>query len=581
MSRSAVRAASGTPSAVVHEPEPRLSRRDWLVLAIVTAVVFLLPLRALLHASGPAMEEGFMLTFPERVLHGAIPNDDFLYLYGPGSLWMLAAVYKVFGVHLVVERLVGLGQLVGMAAGAALLVRWWGRWVAVSAVVLSAMFVLPALQLTAIPWTGGVALALGAVVALVQARRDACAGASVTALRWAATGGVLAGVALLFRIDLIVAVGLAGAAALWGLARPYIRRALVGFAVGLAPYVVHLALAGPGNVARGMVIDPILHLRAARRLPVPPDPDRLEGVARVIVAVDRWWPFPRLSAPRQLFVWFVVLAVLTVALVVFAAWDVRRAPAKLPPRALLAGALFGVGMFPQAVQRADSAHFAWVSAVVVVLVPAAIVEATSTGRRTGSIGRRRASPAWIGAVAGAAVIIFTSLLLPTYTARRYVALVQDSAGAQNTIAIENDGRTFYVGSDPQFAQSITRLLAAVEREVEPGGRIIVGNTDMRRVPYVDSFLYYLLPHYKPGTAFIEFEPGLTNRAGTSLTSDMEHADAFIASDRWLTWDEPNTSMKPGAAGPAEVLRRRFCLDDDFGNGYKLFLPCRTAAEGDH
>jgi hypothetical protein len=57
---------------------------------------------------------------------------------------------------------------------------------------------------------------------------------------------------------------------------------------------------------------------------------------------------------------------------------------------------------------------------------------------------------------------------------------------------------------------------------------------------------------------------------------MQHADAFIASDRWLTWDEPNTSMKPGARGPAEVLRERFCLQEDFGSGYKLFLPCNRS-----
>ena len=84
-----------------------------------------------------------MLVFPDRVLHGAVPNKDFLYLYGPGSLWSLAAVYKVFGTHLLVERLAGLAQLVGMAVGAGLLVRWWGRWVAVAAVLLNVMFVMP------------------------------------------------------------------------------------------------------------------------------------------------------------------------------------------------------------------------------------------------------------------------------------------------------------------------------------------------------------------------------------------------------------------------------------------------------
>jgi hypothetical protein len=97
---------------------------------------------------------------------------------------------------------------------------------------------------------------------------------------------------------------------------------------------------------------------------------------------------------------------------------------------------------------------------------------------------------------------------------------------------------------------------------------------MRRVPYNDSFLYYLLPRYEPGTRFIEFEPGITNRRGTVLTQEMEEADVFIASDRFLGWDEPNTSMKPGDPGPRRVLRQEFCLKTDFGRGYKLFLRCR-------
>jgi len=50
------------------------------------------------------MEEGFMLVFPEWVLHGAIPDRDFLHLYGPGSLWALAGAFKVFGVSLLTER---------------------------------------------------------------------------------------------------------------------------------------------------------------------------------------------------------------------------------------------------------------------------------------------------------------------------------------------------------------------------------------------------------------------------------------------------------------------------------------------
>ncbi|HTD50985.1 MAG TPA: hypothetical protein VK771_10315 [Acidimicrobiia bacterium] len=522
----------------------------------------------MLHAAGPAMEEGFMLAFPDRVLHGAVANKDFFYLYGPGSLWVLAAIYKIFGVHILVERAVGLAQLVGVAVGAATIVRWWGRWVAVAAILLSVMFVMPSLQLTAIPYTGGVAIGLASLAALVQARHDSANGAERTAQRWAIVGGVAAGAATLYRIDLAPAVMFAGAAALWGLPRPLARRALAGLAVGVSPYALQVALAGPDTVWRGMIVDPILHLRGGRRLPVPPSPSNLQGLARVILAIDRWWPLPRLAPAGQLFAWFWLLAFLSVGLVGVAIWCVRRSPDAFRPRVLLAGALFGLATLPQAIQRADSAHFAWVSAVVVVLIPAAIVEVVTEWRPTWPIPR-------LGLVAGVAVIVASSVLLPTYTTRRYVALVQDSFAKPDTIPITNDGRTFYVGADPSFARSIESLLAAVDHDAKPGSRIIVGNTDLRRTPNVDTFLYYLLPHAVPGTYFMEFEPGLTNRAGTRLTAEMRRADLFIASDRWLGWDEPNTSMEPGDPGPGRVLRRDFCLQASYGNGYALYRHCST------
>ena len=80
---------------------------ELLSLGIVT-LVFALPLRGLMRAPGPPMEEGFMLVFPEQVLKGAIANKDFLHLYGPGSLWVLAGIFKVFGVSLWSQRVFGL-----------------------------------------------------------------------------------------------------------------------------------------------------------------------------------------------------------------------------------------------------------------------------------------------------------------------------------------------------------------------------------------------------------------------------------------------------------------------------------------
>ena len=99
----------GPPRTRVVSRLKNLSSRQKTALVLIgLGLLFLLPLRGLLRAQGPPMEEGFMLVFPERVLHGDIPNKDFLHLYGPGSLWVLAAIYKVFGTQLVDERLFGL-----------------------------------------------------------------------------------------------------------------------------------------------------------------------------------------------------------------------------------------------------------------------------------------------------------------------------------------------------------------------------------------------------------------------------------------------------------------------------------------
>jgi hypothetical protein len=74
------------------------------------------------------MEEGFMLGFPELVLNGQVANRDFLHLYGPSSLWVLAGVFDVSGTTLAVERVVGFLQQLGRGFRVCFALRpWVGR----------------------------------------------------------------------------------------------------------------------------------------------------------------------------------------------------------------------------------------------------------------------------------------------------------------------------------------------------------------------------------------------------------------------------------------------------------------------
>src|ERR1700704_6188301 len=218
------RATTGTTAPPAPPRRRRLTprQRNAIVFTVI-ALAFLIPLRGLLRSQGPPMEEGFMLVFPERVLNGDLPNRDFLHLYGPGSLWALAGVYKVFGTSLTAERLVALLQQIGVVMGVYALARRWGRTVALPCALISLVIIVPPIGLTALGWVGGVALGLLGLAVAVEGRRidDPRRGG-----RYALLGGVLLGFALLYRLDLILAIGLAVLVMLRGLDRARAKRLL-------------------------------------------------------------------------------------------------------------------------------------------------------------------------------------------------------------------------------------------------------------------------------------------------------------------------------------------------------------------
>ncbi|MGH2685985.1 MAG: hypothetical protein ACRDJP_11025, partial [Actinomycetota bacterium] len=142
----------------------RLSPRQRTALMVgLVLLAFALPLRGQLRNQGPPMEEGFMLVFPEMVLEGLVPNRDFLHLYGPGSLWVLAGVFEVFGTSLAAERLVGLAQQVGLVLGVLAVGLLWGRAVALFGALVALVVIVPPIGLTALAWVGAVAFGLWAV----------------------------------------------------------------------------------------------------------------------------------------------------------------------------------------------------------------------------------------------------------------------------------------------------------------------------------------------------------------------------------------------------------------------------------
>ena len=496
-----------------------------------------------------------MLVFPERVLDGDVPNKDFLHLYGPGSLWFLAGIYKVFGTSLEAERLVGLLQQVGLVTGVFALARPWGRALATFGAVISLLIIVPPIGLVALAWVGAMALGIWAVWAALRARRSPPGAARW----WALLSGVLAGLALLYRPDMVLAAGLGLAVALWGAGAARWRRFLVGLAVGLSPYLVQAATAGVETSFRGMVLDPVIYLRGGRRLPIPPSPDFLAGFLQRVGEFGLLdWPLPTLTTAEQNFVWFWLLLATVVALAGIGGWLLRRDPASFRARVLLAVALYSVGLLPQGIQRVDTTHFAWASAIPLGMLPVALVE----------LLRRRSRPRrpLLGPVlAGSAVLLLLVALIPNYTVRRYADFSLQTFGRHRRFAhdITYNGRTFYYGRQ-DVAEAMEELLPAVEAVAPPGGRLFVGTHDLRFTPYSDAFLYYLLPDLEPATYYIEMDPGVANREDSGLAEDLASADVVVLSRVWYNWDEPNDTRDVGSEEPGRVLEERFCLVGLYG-----------------
>jgi hypothetical protein len=545
----------------------RMPRRNaWLLPTAVVAVAVAVPLRGLFLAPGPPMEEGFMLVFPERVLSGDVPNRDFLHLYGPGSLWVLAAFYKVLGVSLWAERFVGLLQIVGLVAGTTYVGSRWGRWTAAVAGVVTAVIILPPIGLAALAWVGGLALGLWAVIWSVRVFDP-----GHQSRRTLVVAGALAGAALLYRPDLVIALGLSlGVLGIWGLDRSGRRRLLVGLAAGLSPYLVHVAMAGFGNSISGMFTEPVFDLRPGRRLPFPPSFDHLTSfLNKAYVYRDFSWPLPAPEQPAQLAIWFWLTVAACVALVIIAV----RARRSGSPEAwrLLALALFAAGLLPQAVQRTDAAHLAWVSCVSFGLLPAFLAESTK-GRNVRTAVR----------VALPLVPAALMLLWPDYTLRWYVDRSAQGFGyRQEGVEMQHRGRSFFYGRQ-DVVDAAEALFADVERLTEPGDRLIVGTGDLRKTPYSEAFIYYMLPQLEPGTRYIEMDPGVANAADSGLADELRAADVVILSTINDNWDEPNASQDLGSSKPGRVLKHEFCLEARYGRSlfladrglYELYLPCK-------
>jgi hypothetical protein len=541
---------------------------------VLIAAVIALPLRGLYAATGSSMEEAFMLVFPQQLRDGQVPNVDFLHLYGPGSLDVLVGWYGLFGHSLASERTFGLLQHIGIILAIYAITRAWGHVAATTCAVACTLLVLTPIGLSALAWEGGVALGLWSVVfglrALhLSARADDGWTRQIT--RNVVVAAVLAGLALCYRPDLVIALVLAHGWLLWRSRRAR-KPFVIGLVAGLLPLIIHLFVAGLGPSIRGMVLDPVFHLRPGRELPRPPSWSVIDGALQAVAeGSPPWWRFPALGASHQLFIWFFAMIITAVVVVLVARKTIKRGDRGRGATLMMAG-LFGLGIVPQALQRPDSTHLAWVVCVCFSLIPVTLIEVLHW-RRPRTTHRVNL----ISAIVAMGAVFF--IVCPFFTYRAYLLQARVSVGNKRyPFEVKYEGREFWMGNAP-LADASNKLIADLAKMSKPGERLLVGPADLSRTIYSDVMFYYMFPDLVPATYYIEMDPGLADKPGSSLAADVQSADWLVLTNFWTGWHEPNASSNFGSDAPNQVVAKDFCLVGNYDDALALLYHRCVAGSG--
>jgi hypothetical protein len=476
----------------------RSARRTWLVPAILLLAGALISGFTILQGIDP-FDEGLVLQAARRVAAGQVPYRDFSWAYGPAQPYLLAGLFKIFGVSLLDWRV-----LRALADGAVAMT----AYLLVSPRVPSPLALLTWLAVAcemaeprnANPFPFAL---LALLLALWLTTRADSPGEDQRALIGAA---LLTAVAAAFRIDFTI---YGGAAILVVIAiRSGIRPALAYFAiaVGLSAliYLPFAIIDGPGSLYHALIAVS-LQTGAYWSLPFPLHYHAPPGAGigkTVKHAIDFY-------VPLLVIVGFGVMTLSTAS----QTWRQRRLPA------LQTGlVVFGAGLLAYLLSRTDDIH----TQPLFVIVTIGLALTVSETRLP---------------VAAACTALLTILLIHG-AANRLSALRSPPAEVPLNVPVA-DG----VLVAPREAKAIDQMVKLVDRYVLPDAPIYVLPRRSDLVTYGDPLIYVLTERANPTSADFGLFTGAAAQASIVRSLERVHPRILV---RWT--DPMSSSPEPNLRG---------------------------------
>ena len=422
-------------------------------------------------------DEGLVLQSAARIADdGQLPYRDFYANYGPGQYVLNAGLHLVFGPSLVSWRVlrVLLDATVGVLAY--VLARRdapeplaLGAWLAVAG----------AMAWPSVPSPNPTAIALG-LGSILLARRSPLG------------AGALAGLAVVFRLDVGAAAVLGAVIAAWpdGGRRAALRVAGAAASVALvllAPFV----LADPRafwDQTLGFALDE----QGLQRLPLP---GAYDGGFLADNALQRWFAYVPLAG--------------------VAVWALAAVRTRTPLRGWAPVPLVLAGV-AYLLARADDFHLIPLTAVLPILLAAAAARELRGARR----GRTVVAAALVGVLA----------LIALHGLDRKRILILDPPALARLDAPAADG----VRAPADDARALNELVPFVDHRVAPGRPVFVALPRYDLVKVGDPLLYTLLDRPNP-TRYDVMQPGVVTTAPVQreIVGDLERARPALAV-RWLS-----------------------------------------------
>jgi hypothetical protein len=464
---------------------PLRPRRGWLLLFVGGALISAFTIRQGIDA----FDEGLVLAAARRVTEGQVPYADFTWAYGPAQPYLVAGLFKLFGLSLLQWRILRVLADAGIALLVYVLVlRFAPQRLALLAWLAAACAI--AQPRSANPFPFALFFALLAVAMLP---------------RRVVLAGLFTAVAAAFRLDFALygAAACVVALVVGRQRRELARYALVTVGLSVLVYLPFLIDIGPSKLYDAL-IGTSLHDRNYWTLSFPLSYD---GRFRL------WGPGALLHDLKDVIDFYQpLLLVIGLAL---SAFLLRAAPALI---------VLGLGALSYLLSRTDEFHTQPLFVVVAVLL-AALAVAT----------RRR-----VVAVAAACVL---ALMLVHGVANRIVALVRPPAMSEVRVG-PADG----VEAPPEEARAIERVVAIVHSRVPPAEPIYVAPRRSDLVTYSNSILYVLAD--RDNAARQDFGLLTSAQEQQTIVDQLRTARPRVVvrwTDPLSSKDEPNLRGRPSGS----------------------------------